>query len=65
MNILVFPPFQLSHLEPIGLPHYKCVFRTNRPITLQVCYELISNIFGALATDIYYLVTLSVSKNIW
>ena len=52
-------------LEPIGLSRFKRVFETIRPTTLQACYELISNIFGALAVDIYDLVTFYVSKNIW
>jgi len=41
-------------LETIGLPCFKRVFGTNKPTTLQACYELISIIFGALAAHISY-----------
>jgi len=47
-------------LEPISLPHFKCVFGTNKPTMLQACYELVSIIFEALVADISY--PFSVSK---
>ena len=54
----ILAPFLIQEflsLKPIGLPCFKHVFGTNRPTTLQACYELISNIFGALAIGINYL----------
>jgi len=49
---------------PISLSCFKRVFGTNMPTTLYACYEIISNILGALAVGIYDLITLSVNKNI-
>jgi len=64
----ILAPFLIQEflsLEPIGLLRFKCVFGINKPTMLQACYEIISNILGALAVGIYNLITLSVNKNIW
>jgi len=63
----ILAPFLIQEflsLEPIGLPRFKRVFGTNRPTTLQACYEIISNILKALAVGIYDLISFSLFVSI-